>query len=56
MKDSYFTTPRRMSDATFHAWADPIERNQSADGAHPAEWFFLAVVAFAVVLIVLGAA
>ncbi len=56
MKSSYFTTPRRMDEATFHAWADPIERDESAESAHPAEWFLLAVVAVAVVLMLIGMA
>lgn len=27
MKNSYFQTPRRSEDCTFHSWADPIHRD-----------------------------
>lgn len=37
MKTSYFTTPRRMDDATFHTWADPIERDPSGSSTHVAD-------------------
>lgn len=46
MKASYFTTPRRMDDATFHAWADPIERDPSASGSHASD-FVVALMAVA---------
>lgn len=28
MKNSYFNTPRRSEDCTFHSWADPIHYDE----------------------------
>ena len=56
MKDSHFVTPRRLSDATFQYWADPIEADPSAGGAHPAERVVLFLAIVAIILLALGVA
>lgn len=35
MKQSYFTTPRRSEDCTFHSWADPIHRDEVPPAVDP---------------------
>lgn len=50
MKPSYFTTPRTLSDATFHVWGEAIEKQPSGISHQ------IGAILWAMVLGIVGAA
>ena len=46
MKNSYYQTPRRSEDCTYHSWADPIHRDDLQPSSNP-DWIVMLAVAFA---------
>ena len=54
MKNSYFQTPRRSEDCTFHSWGDPIHYDDKPQH-DPDRLVVAACVAIFVALCVMGA-
>ena len=50
MKNSYYQTPRRSEDCTFHSWADPIHRDDNA-GKHDPDTIVLTVAVLIIIFI-----
>lgn len=58
MKNSYFNTPRRSEDCTYHSWADPIHYEEEPSWRKDPDTLIMAVCAagfiFMVVYLLMG--
>lgn len=54
MKNSYFQTPRRSEDCTWHSWADPIHRDDVPSQNDPDRLVVAACVAIFAAVVVMA--
>lgn len=56
MKQSYYTTPRRSEDCTYHSWADPIHVDDTSTQHDPDRVVVVTCIVIAIALVVFAAA